>query len=61
MNQRLHELFGYDSGKLIWKVSRGRVHAGDEAGAIIPNGRKYVQVDGKKNASASGCMDVALW
>jgi hypothetical protein len=49
MNQRLHELFGYDSGKLIWKVSRGRVHAGDEAGAIIPNGRKYVQVDGKKH------------
>ena len=48
MNQRLHELFKYDSGKLIWKVNRGRVHAGDEAGAIIPNGRLYVQVDGKK-------------
>jgi len=49
MNQRLHELFSYADGKLLWQVNRGRVHIGDEAGAVIPNGRLYLQVDGKKH------------
>jgi hypothetical protein len=48
MNQRIIELFDYVDGKLLWKFNRGRVKVGDEAGAIIPNGRLYVQVDGKK-------------
>lgn len=49
MNQRFHELFSYSDGKLLWRVNRGRVHVGDEAGAVIPNGRLYVQVNGKKH------------
>lgn len=49
MNQQLHELFAYADGKLLWRVSRGRVHAGDEAGVVIANGRRYVQFDGKKH------------
>jgi hypothetical protein len=48
MNQRIFELFDYQDGKLLWRVSRGRIRAGDEAGAVIPNGRLYVQFDGKK-------------
>jgi len=49
MNQRISELFEYQDGKLLWRVNRGRIRAGDEAGAVIPNGRLYVQVDGKKH------------
>lgn len=49
MNQRLHELFSYTDGKLLWRVDRGRARVGTEAGAVIPNGRLYVQVDGKKH------------
>jgi hypothetical protein len=49
MNKRIIELFDYADGKLLWKVNRGRVKAGDEAGAVIPNGRLYVQFDGKKH------------
>jgi hypothetical protein len=49
MNQRLHELFSYADGKLLWRVDRGRARVGTEAGAVIPNGRLYVQVDGKKH------------
>lgn len=49
MNQRMHELFYYEDGKLFWRVDRGPVKTGDEAGAVIPNGRLYVQVDGKKH------------
>jgi len=49
MNQRISELFEYQDGKLLWRVNRGRIRAGDEAGAVIPNGRLYVQFDGKKH------------
>jgi hypothetical protein len=49
MNQRLHDLFEHVDGKLFWRVNRGRVHVGDEAGALAPNGRIYVQADGKKH------------
>jgi len=49
MNQRLHELFAYADGKLLWRVNRGRARVGDEAGSIIPNGRLYVGVDGNKH------------
>jgi hypothetical protein len=49
MNQRICDLFHYADGKLLWSVQRGRIKAGDEAGAIIPNGRLYVQVDEKKH------------
>jgi hypothetical protein len=48
MTQRITELFDYADGKLLWKVSRGRVSAGTEAGVVAANGRMYVQVDGKK-------------
>lgn len=48
MDQLFNELFYYDNGKLVWQVNRGRVYAGDEAGAVAPNGRLYVQVDRKK-------------
>lgn len=48
MNQRIADLFAYVNGKLLWAQSRGRVQAGDAAGVIAKNGRRYVQVDGKK-------------
>ena len=49
MNQRIRDLFYYADGKLFWSIQRGRINASDEAGAVIPNGRLYVQVDGKKH------------
>lgn len=49
MNQRLHDLFKYEDGKLFWRVSRGRINVGDEAGTIGQIGRMYVQVDKKKH------------
>jgi hypothetical protein len=49
MNQRLAELFEYADGKLLWKHSRGRRQAGQEAGCVAQIGRMYVQVDGKKH------------
>jgi hypothetical protein len=49
MNQRLHDLFEYADGKLFWRINRGRVHVGDEAGTIGQIGRMYVQADGKKH------------
>ena len=49
MNRNLHDLFEYADGKLIRKVGRSRCKAGDEAGAVAPNGRLYVQVNGKKH------------
>jgi hypothetical protein len=48
MNKRLRDLFEYANGKLFWRVNRGRVHAGDEAGTIGQIGKMYVQVDKKK-------------
>jgi hypothetical protein len=52
MNQRLHDLFEYADGKLFWRVNRGCVHAGDEAGTLQKTGaaknRIYITVDGKK-------------
>ena len=33
MNKRLHELFSYSDGKLLWLVNRGRVHVGGLAQA----------------------------
>ena len=49
MNSQLHDLFEYADGKLFWRINRGCVHAGDEAGALAPNGRLYVQAYGKKH------------
>lgn len=48
MNKRLRDLFEYANGKLFWRVNRGRVHVGDEAGTICQIGKMYVQVDKKK-------------
>lgn len=48
MNKRLRDLFEYANGKLFWRVNRGRVHVGDEAGTIGQIGKMYVQVDKKK-------------
>ena len=43
------QLFTYDEGKLLWRVSRSRrVCVGDEAGyARKDNGRRVISVDGK--------------
>jgi hypothetical protein len=49
MNQRLADIFEYADGKLLWKQSRGRIKAGQEAGTLAQIGRMYVQVDGKKH------------
>jgi hypothetical protein len=45
---RITELLEYQDGKLFWKVRRGHVAAGKEAGAVCQNGRLYIQIDGKK-------------
>ena len=41
------DLFDYKDGKLFWKRSHGRVKAGDEAGYLCANGRRYVRANGK--------------
>ncbi|WP_144259486.1 HNH endonuclease [Methylocystis sp. ATCC 49242] len=47
--ERLKELFRYDeeTGKLYWRVSKGPVKAGSEAGTITIKGYLRVTVDGK--------------
>jgi len=42
------DLLEYRDGKLFWKVRRGHVAAGKEAGSICKNGRLYIQFEGKK-------------
>ena len=53
MNSQLHDLFEYADGKLFWRVNRGCVHAGDEAGTLQKTGaaknRIYITVNGKKH------------
>lgn len=47
--ERLKELFDLDlsTWRFTWKVStNGRVHVGDLAGMLHPNGYRYLQVDG---------------
>lgn len=43
----LHELFSYDpaTGKLYWKVSRGKAAAGAEVGTRMPVGYIYVGIN----------------
>lgn len=36
-----------ETGKMIWQKPRGRVFAGDEAGAVLSNGYRYVNLDKK--------------
>ncbi len=44
---RLHELFAYENGKLLWRKSgRGR-NGGDEAGMITEKGYRRIRVDGQ--------------
>ena len=43
----LHELLEYNDGKLFWKVSRGRVKAGSEAGVLQSNGYVRVKLNSK--------------
>jgi hypothetical protein len=43
------DLFDYKDGRLFWRNPIGhRIKPGDEAGSICPNGRRYVQIEGKK-------------
>ena len=43
----VRQLFDYDDGALVWKVSRGRVRKGSRAGSINSTGREQIRVDGK--------------
>ena len=43
----LHELLEYKDGQLFWKVSRGRQKAGNRAGYLCANGRRYVKIGEK--------------
>ena len=42
---RLQELFTYSNGSLVWRVSTGRVKAGDIAGTLGSGGYTYIRVD----------------
>ena len=42
---RLHELFEYDGNNLVWKVRKGRAHAGCIAGHGRSDGYRRVKVD----------------
>lgn len=45
--ERLHELFVYDDGKLIWKISGTGIVKGKEAGMVTDKGYRRIKVDGK--------------
>ena len=46
----LQSLFNYKDGKLFWKINRtNRVHIGDEAGFIHPNGYKHIRINNKNH------------
>jgi hypothetical protein len=53
LRERFLELFEYDAenGKLFWKVSRGPVSAGDEAGSFDGYGYRCVKIDGRIHKS----------
>jgi hypothetical protein len=46
--KRLHELFDYKDGELIWKIrTSNRIEVGDVAGTTRKNGYKIIRVDGR--------------
>jgi len=45
--EELNALLEYRDGKLFWKVSRGRIKIGSEAGRLISSGYKQVGFKGK--------------
>src|SRR5262245_63170460 len=47
--ERLRELLDYDpkTGRMFWKVSRGGVVAGSEAGSLHSQGRVVIRIDGR--------------
>lgn len=49
LRERILSLFEYDAaeGRLFWKVSRGAVAAGQEAGCVFSIGYRCVMIDGK--------------
>jgi len=44
---KLHELFFYQDGKLLWKKSGSGRNVGDEAGMITEKGYRRIKIDGK--------------
>lgn len=49
-----NDIFHYENGKLYWKISTGRVKAGDAAGSYdTVNGYNYVQYKGKHIKAAT--------
>jgi len=48
LQNRLHELFVYDNGKLVRKITAGSAKAGDIVSYKEPNGYLRVRVDGKR-------------
>lgn len=42
----LHEILKYNSGLLVWKVSRGSINIGKIAGSINELGYVYIGIDG---------------
>ncbi len=47
VQENIRELFTYKKGKLYWKVSRGRVGVGTEAGTINSDGYYKVRIKGR--------------
>ncbi|MDO8972095.1 MAG: HNH endonuclease signature motif containing protein [Saprospiraceae bacterium] len=44
---RLHELFTYEDGELIWQISKGNAKAGKTAGCLNGAGYSQIQIDGQ--------------
>ena len=49
--KQVRELFEYKDGNLYWKVSRGRVKAGDHAGYDRSNEYRIIMINGKNYRS----------
>lgn len=47
MQVMIHDLLEYRDGQLFWRVTRGRQKAGNRAGYLCANGRRYVKIDEK--------------
>jgi hypothetical protein len=46
LKSKLHELFAYENGKLLWKKSGSGRNVGDEAGMVTEKGYRRIKIDG---------------
>lgn len=48
MTQDWHQIFNYKDGQLYWKVDRGNVRKGDEAGYFVAGAIRELRVNYKR-------------